>query len=292
MTDGVWNRVDMADRVVLWQNGALVDPRTAALPWSDHGITVGDGVFETIELRGGSPFALTRHLDRLERSCAGLHFPAPPRTLVRDAVDEVSSAWGPDGGRLRVTVTTGAGPMGSERGPGPLTLLVSATAMTVATQPTAVLTVEFTRNERGALAGLKTTSYGENVLALQQARDAGASEAIFANTIGELCEGTGSNVFVGIGGRLLTPPLSSGCLAGVTRALLLEALARAGTPATVESIPMGDWPALDEAFLVSTGRHVQPISRIDARPIADAPGPLTVAAARVWHDAYDDVVDP
>ena len=281
----------MADRVVLWHNGGLVDSGVAALRWSDHGITVGDGVFETIELRAGSPFALTRHLDRLERSCAGLRFAAPQRSELHRAVDAVSSEWGTTGGRMRITVTTGEGPMGSERGPGPLSLLVSATAMTVATAPTAVLSVAATRNERGALVGLKTTSYAENVVALHQAREAGATEAVFANTVGELCEGTGSNVFVGIGGRLLTPPLSSGCLAGVTRALLLDALNAAGTPAFEESIQMKDWPMVDEAFLVSTGRHVQPIERIDDTAL-DAPGPLTRTAARVWHDAYDLAVDP
>lgn len=292
MTDVVCDRGDMADRVVLWHNGGLVDANTAALAWSDHGITVGDGVFETIELRGGAPFALVRHLDRLERSCAGLRFAPPDRSELHRAVDEVSAVWGIAGGRLRITITTGDGPMGSERGRGPLTLLVSATAMTVATEPTDVVTVAFTRNERGALAGLKTTSYGENVVALQQARDSGASEAIFANTVGELCEGTGSNVFVAISGRLLTPPLSSGCLAGVTRALLLEALARAGVPAFEEPIPMSDWPTVDEAFLVSTGRHVQPIVHIDGDEVPGTPGPLTQAAARVWRDTYDDAVEP
>lgn len=292
MTDVVCDRGRMADRVVLWHNGGLVDAGTAALAWSDHGITVGDGVFETIELRGGKPFALTRHLDRLERSCAGLRFAAPDRSELQGAVDDVSAEWGTDGGRLRITITTGDGPMGSERGQGPLTLLVSATAMTVATDPTDVVTVAFTRNERGALTGLKTTSYAENVVALRQARDTGATEAIFANTVGELCEGTGSNVFVAVRGRLVTAPLSSGCLAGVTRALLLEALARAGAPAFEEPIPMSDWWTADEAFLVSTGRHVQPIAHIDGHAVAGAPGPLTRTAAQVWHAAYDDAVDP
>ncbi len=282
----------MSDRVVLWVGSGLVDPDAATVAWSDHGLTVGDGVFETIELRYGRPFALTRHLDRLERSCRGLGFDAPPADDVRRAVESVSREWGPEGGRLRITVTTGSGPMGSERGAGPLTLVVSATPMAVRTDPTKVLTVPFTRNERGALAGLKTTSYAENVVALQMARDEGASEGIFANTTGMLCEGTGSNVFVAAGGVLSTPPLSSGCLAGVTRALLLEVLDDAGAAATEADTPIERWPEVDEAFLVSTGRHVQPISHIDGVALPLAPGPLTTAAARVWQDAYADAVDP
>ncbi len=282
----------MSDRVVLWVGSGLVDPDAATVAWSDHGLTVGDGVFETIELRYGRPFALTRHLDRLERSCRGLGFDAPPADDVRRAVESVSREWGPEGGRLRITVTTGSGPMGSERGAGPLTLVVSATPMAVRTDPTKVLTVPFTRNERGALAGLKTTSYAENVVALQMARDEGASEGIFANTTGMLCEGTGSNVFVAADGALSTPPLSSGCLAGVTRALLLEVLDDAGAAATEADTPIDRWPEVDEAFLVSTGRHVQPISHIDGVALPLAPGPLTTAAARVWQDAYADAVDP
>lgn len=279
-------------RVVVWLDGSLVDATDASLSWSDHGITVGDGVFETVELRRGRPFALTRHLERLRRSCTGLRFEPPHRSLLLDAVSTVCAQWGDAPGRLRITVTTGPGPMGSERGAGPPTLLVSASDMTVHTDPTDVFTVAFTRNERGALAGLKTTSYAENVLALRMAREHGASEAIFANTSGALCEGTGSNVFVGIDGRLLTPPLSTGCLAGVTRALLLEALAAAGTPAFEEALPLGVLRSADEAFLVSTGRHVQPVRHVDGSPLGSCPGPLTTDASGIWHEAYDDAVDP
>ena len=87
---------------------------------------------------------------------------------------------------------------------------------------TEVVVVPWPRNEHGALVGLKTVSYGENVVALAFAADRGAGEALFGNLAGNLCEGTGTNVFVGLAGRLVTPPLSSGCLPGVTRDLLLE----------------------------------------------------------------------
>lgn len=283
----------MSDRVVVWLDGELVDPDRARVPWSDHGLTVGDGVFETIELRRGAPFALTRHLARLRRSIAGLGFEPPPAPFIRTAVADVAAEWGDAPGRLRITVTSGDGPMGSSRGVGvEPTLLVTAGPMTVLTEPTAVLVVPFTRNERGALTGLKTTSYAENVLALARAEAVGASEALFANTVGVLCEGTGSNVFVGIDGRLVTPPLTAGCLAGITRELLLEALERGGTPADVDDIPMARLAEVDELFLVSTGRHVQPVSCVDDRALPACPGPLTSAAAQVWHEAYDHLIDP
>lgn len=280
------------ERTVVWLDGQLVDPVTASVHWSDHGLTVGDGVFETIELRAGRPFALRRHLDRLERSAAGLGMQLPARSTVESAVAEVCTAWGVEPGRLRLTCTTGPGPMGSGRGTGPLTLVVSASAMQVATEPTDVVVVPFTRNERGALTGLKTTSYGENVVALAMAVEQGASEALFANTRDELCEGTGSNVFVGLDGELVTPPLQSGCLAGVTRALLLEALGAAGCPAVEATVPMDRLSEVEEAFLVSTGRHVQPVRRWSDIVLPACPGPLTRRAAQVWHEALDDAVDP
>jgi branched-chain amino acid aminotransferase len=285
--------VNEESRTVVWVDGGLVDSARAGVHWSDHGLTVGDGVFETIELRNGRPFALTRHLERLRCSAEGLGIGAPSESLVERAVGDVCSEWGDEAGRLRITVTSGPGPMGSAR---PVTtrhtVLVTAGAMTVLETPTRVVTVPYTRNERGALAGLKTTSYAENVVALADAGRRGASEALFANTVGNLCEGTGSNVFVGLGERLVTPPLGSGCLAGITRELLLEALRRAGREASVEDVPMAAMSDAKEIFLVSTSRHVQPVSHLDDRELPSHPGPLTAEASRIWHEAYDDQIDP
>ncbi|MFC7502105.1 aminotransferase class IV, partial [Nocardioides sp. GCM10030258] len=127
-----------------------------------------------------------------------------------------------------------------------------ASPMEAAAETTAVITVPWPRNERGALAGLKTTSYAENVVALEAARAKGATEAIFANLAGNLCEGTGTNVFYVVDGELRTPTLASGCLAGVTRDLVLEWFGgrEVDEPLTVAA-------AADEIFLVSTTRDVQ-----------------------------------
>ena len=282
---------------VVWLDGALREPHDASVHWSDHGLTVGDGVFETIELRDGRPFALRRHLQRLTASASSMALTLPGVDTIEQAVAAVAGAWGPRHGRLRITCTAGPGPAGSGRGPGPATLLVTATSMTIATTPTDVLVVPWTRNEHGALAGVKSTSYGENVVALAAAAARGCSEALFANTRGELCEGTGANVFVVLDGRLVTPPLDSGCLAGISRALLLEAMAAAGTPAHEAAVPMDRLPEVTEAFLVSTARHVQPVrgllgaTRSDLG-LASAPGEHTRRAAQVWREAYGSVLDP
>lgn len=143
--------------------------------------------------------------------------------------------------------------------------------------PAFVVVVPWPRNECSALAGAKTISYAENVVALAWAEARGADEALFLNLAGNLCEGTGSNVFVALDGRLLTPPLSAGCLAGVTRALLLETFE--AEEADVPSASLGD---VSEAFLTSTARGIQPISILDGRSFGDLPGPLTESAGAAF----------
>ena len=270
----------------VWINGALVSADDARISAFDHGLTVGDGVFETMKVLRGSAFALRRHLVRLERSATALGLVCPDAGVVRAAVEAVLVA-NEDAGRVRVTLTGGVAPLGSQRGHVEPTLLV-ATSPAAEYPPTAdVVTVEWRRNERGALSGLKTTSYGENVRALAVAHAAGASEAIFANTRDELCEGTGTNVFVVRGGRLITPPLSSGCLAGITRELVLEL-----TDAVEDDLPFEALATADEAFLTSSTRDVQPIANVDGRPLALAPGPRTRAAAATFAQLCPAEVDP
>lgn len=272
---------------VVWIDDGPVDATTAAIHWSDHGITVGDGVFETIKSVNGHPFALGAHLDRLERSAAGLALTLPPRSAIAAAAHDVALRFHDGNGadttaRLRITVTAGRGPAGSERGNALPTLIVTAGPMTLSREPTDVVVAPWTRNERGALAGIKSTSYAENVVALALARRQGASEAIFANTRGELCEGTGTNVFVEDEGILVTPPLDSGCLDGITRALLMDALRARGCAVEERTLGIDAVRNTTEAFLVSTGREVQPIARVDSVPLSSAPGPLTVEAMTAW----------
>ncbi|AWK07769.1 4-amino-4-deoxychorismate lyase [Streptomyces spongiicola] len=271
----------------IWVNGGLRDAGEAVVSVFDHGLTVGDGVFETVKATGGSPFALTRHLDRLTRSARGLGLPDPDRDEVRHACRAVLEANPMPLGRLRITYTGGLSPLGSDRGGKSPSLVVALAATTRRPDGTAVITVPWTRNERGALAGLKTTSYAENVVALTRARERGASEALFANTLGRLCEGTGSNVFVVVDGQLFTPPVTSGCLAGITRALTAE-----WTGAQEADLPMDVLERAEEIFLTSTTRDVQAVHRVDDRELPGAPGPLTAKAMRIFEEHAAADPDP
>ena len=260
-----------------WMNGELLaDPGAPAVLLTDHGLTVGDGVFEAIKVVDAQPFALSAHLDRLARSAAGMGLPAVDDSACRAGVAAVLEGQELPLGRIRITYTGGPAPLGSGRGDEPPTLAVVADKMNAWEETTAVATVPWPRNERGALAGLKTTSYGENVVALARAASRGASEAIFANLAGNLCEGTGSNVFYVVDGELRTPTLESGCLAGITRALVLEWYGGVEVDEPLEVVERAS-----EVFLASTTRDVQGVARWDDRDL-EAPGPVTREVRETW----------
>ena len=271
-----------------WFDGALVDVDSPQLAVGDHAFTVGDAVFETMRLAGGVPFALSRHVRRLAASAEGLGLPAPDEDVVRSAVAEVLAQGPfPDPSRLRITYGGGIAPMGSGRGDAAPHLAMVVAAASVWAPETQAVTVPWTRNERSAVAGLKTTSYAENVVAVEYARGRGATEGLFANTRGELCEGTGSNVFVVVGGRILTPPLASGCLAGVTRALVIE-----WCGAEEAALSMNDLASADEVFLTSSTRDVHPVSVLDGRTLPGVTGPVTSGAATEFARRAALEVDP
>lgn len=271
----------------LWLDGRLQDPESARVSVFDHGLTVGDGVFETVKAVNGTAFALTRHLARLVRSAHGLGLPEPDLDEVRHACAAVLEADPVPLGRLRITYTGGHGPLGSDRGDRGPTLVVALGGTTRRPDSTAAVTVPWTRNEHGALTGLKTTSYAENVVALARAHQHGATEALFPNTAGRLCEGTGSNVFVVLDGEIHTPPVASGCLAGITRELTVE-----WTGAKETDLPLDVLERADEVFLTSTLRDVQAVHRVDTRELPGTPGPVTAKAMRIFDERAGDDLDP
>lgn len=271
----------------IWLDGGLQDIESARVSVFDHGLTVGDGIFETVKVTDGKTFALTRHLDRLTRSARGLGLPDPDLDEVRRGCAAVLDASPLPLGRLRITYTGGHGPLGSDRGEHGPTLVVALGETKRRPDSTAAVTVPWTRNERGALTGLKTTSYAENVVALARAHQHGASEALFANTVGQLCEGTGSNVFVVLDGEIHTPPVASGCLAGITRALTVE-----WTGAKETDLPLDVLERADEVFLTSSLRDVQAVHLVDERQLPGTAGPVTTKAMRVFDERSGDDLDP
>lgn len=227
----------------------------------------GEGLFEAVKVVDGAPFALARHLDRLGRGARALGLPELDEAAVRRGVSAVLAEGALPLGRIRITYASGRPPR----------LTVAAESMAPWAGPAVLVTASHPRNERAPLTGLKATAYVDNLISLARARRLGASEAVFANQAGLLCEGTTSNVFYVVDGELRTPSLASGCLDGVTRALVLEWYGAREVDEPLEEVAA----LATEVFLVSTTRDVQGVSRWDGRELG-APGPVTTSVAEVW----------
>lgn len=264
----------------VWVNDALVsDPAAPAISPIDHGLVVGDGVFEALKVTANGPFTLPQHLDRLSRSAAALGLPSPDHGRITEAVAAVLEGRSYELGKIRITWTGGRGPLGSQSPYGPPTLVVAADAMTPPPPVGQLLTLPWLRNDAGAMTGVKTTSYGENVRGLAAAHAADATEGIFVNTSGNLSEGTGSNIFCVLGGEIATPPVSAGILAGITRQLLLD-----WVDGIVErDLTLAEAQRAEEVFITSSLRDVQPVDRWDEHTWP-TPGPVTTEVRRVFAD--------
>ncbi len=145
------------------------------------------------------------------------------------------------------------------------------------------------RNEHGVLAGIKTNSYAENVVGLDWAISQGSSEVIFKNIAGDLCEGSGSNIFLLMDGDLITPTLSSGCLAGVTRDLIVEYLGAKEMDTPIESLTEHRF---QEAFLSSSLRETQYIEAVNGVVVATEPGPVSTEISRRFKELIKDNLNP
>ena len=282
--------------MIVWVDGELVALGDARISPLDRGLVVGDGVFETMRVYGGVPFAWRRHLERLAYSAAGLGLALPDPGVLRAAADAVLDANDLAEARVRLTVTAGESPPGSSRSGSEPTAFIVAVPVELPPPTTRVAIVPWTRNERSATAGLKTISYAANVRALAYAHERGCGEAIFANTSGNVCEATGSNVIVVVDGGALTPPASAGCLLGVTRGLLLELAASCGIEAREHDVAMATLADASEVILTSTIREVQAVSAIarDTRPdqLLTAPGPVANTLAAAFAELVARDIDP
>lgn len=264
----------------------LVDPDDARVSVFDHGFTVADGVFETLKVDHGVAYAVSRHLRRLVASAEMLRLPHIPLDDIRSGIEQVLAAGAPPLARMRVTVTAGAGPLGSDRGDVPPTIVIALAEVTPWPSTTTATLVPWVRNERSPVVGAKTTSYADNVVALDWAHQRGFSEGLFLNTQDEVCEGTSTNLFLVRDSEIVTPPLTSGCLAGITRDLVIEWVG-----ALERTLTWADVLAADEVFLTSSTREVHPVVRLDERTWDDE-GVVTRSVRESFRTRILDNPDP
>jgi branched-chain amino acid aminotransferase len=282
-------RDEVQERPTIWVNGDRQPPSRPHVSALDRGLTLADGVFETMRIRGGVPFRLDRHLDRLSRGLAALEI-AEPREL-RKWIQVAVRAAAPRDAALRVTVTRGVGPAGvlpSTESAVPPTAIVAVSDLPlfpsrIYERGLSAHVVSGRRNERAMTAGLKTLSYTDTIVGLLEARRAGADEALFLDMEEHCCEASASNLFTVIDGTLVTPPLTCGALPGVTRAAVIELAASHRIAVSERPFGIEELVRASEAFLTSSLRAVAPLVRIGPQRLGEGHvGPLT----RCLMDAY------
>jgi branched-chain amino acid aminotransferase len=243
-------------------DGTIMLASEATVPATDEGLIRGDGAFEVIRVYDGRPFALERHLARMERSAANLRLPLDLEAIRADAWRLLAQAGvGPEHELLRIMVTRG----------GRRLLLTEP----MVANPEVVRLASVMYAPTRVLDGIKSLSYGANMLAGRLARERGFDEALLVTPEGRVLEAPTSSIFWIKDGELLTPPLEEHILASITRAIVIEAAGAGERSCTLEEML-----AAEEAFLASTTREVQPISAIDDRTF-DAPGPITSRTSEV-----------
>ena len=259
--------------MIIYLNGELLPAAEARIDPADRGLTLGDGLFETIRINDGAPLRLAAHLARLRHGAKML---AIPLRLTDEALGEAMlktlKANSINDGVLRLTLTGGPAPRGLLPPPDIFpTMIITAFAGTGATFAplTAVIAAVTRRNEHSPLSRCKCTNSLDNILARREAEKRGADEAILLNTAGRLAETTIANLFVVIGGRLVTPPVTEGALPGIMRAEILtiaDAEERFLEPEVLDQA--------SEAFITNS-LGIRPLISVDGRPIGDGrPGPV------------------
>jgi len=243
-------------------DGTIMPAADATIPATDGGLLRGDGVFEVIRIYDGRPFALERHLERLEQSAANLRLPIDIEAVRADAHRLLAQAGaGPDHEKLRIAITRG----------GRQLLLTEPLEQT----PERIRLASVTYAPTRILDGVKSLSYAANMLATRLAVERGADEALLVTPHGRVLEAPTSSIFWVKDGEVLTPPLDDHILASITRALAIDVSGASERTCTLEELS-----AADEAFLASTTREVQPVASVDSTTFA-AVAPVTerIAAA-------------
>jgi branched-chain amino acid aminotransferase len=258
-------------------NREIVPLERVRLSPGQAGLLSGWGLFTTMRIYDGQMFAFERHWARLERDAKTIDLPLPISSeLALPALRELLLTNRVQSGCLRVYFIYNRIGFWKSAEPLPeVDFLAYTTDLPSRGGAVRLALAEQGRHAAHSLSGTKVTSWLNNVWHLKRAADRGFDEVILLNEHGEVAECTAANVFVCHKGEVRTPPLSSGCLAGVTREILLEQAASAGVQVTESTITLRDLENADEVFVTSTTREVQPVTAIESRTVAHAPGPVT-----------------
>ena len=281
----------MTGRAVVMIDGRVVAPEHATISVFDRGFLYGDSVFETIRTYGGRPFALEEHLERLEWSAKRVFITLPAaRDVIGSEVREAVRLAGNSESYVRVMVTRGSGPLGldSDQVENPVRVVIVGplTPPSAEAYEQGIGVVSY-RTRRAAedtdAVGAKVGNYLVAVLAMREARRAGAAEALIVDGAGNVVEGASSNVFAVFGGALVTPPEDAGILPGITRAHVIAVANEIGIDVELAPLALDRLLAAEEIFISSSIRELLPVVRVDSSTIGKGlPGDTT----RRLHEAF------
>ena len=276
----------------VFHNQKLLPVEEVRLSPGQAGLLNGWGLFTTLRVVEGIPFAFERHWHRLERDAARTHCPFPfELEAVRAHLGEVLSANHVQEGCARIYVVYNqVGFWRSDEDFPKVDLILYSAGLPEYKEPARLGLREHGRYAASPLAGVKVTSWLTNVWNLSEAQATGLDEVVLLNERGEVAECTAANIFCVRGGRVLTPPLTAGCLEGVTRGVLLEICSGAGAPLEERTLLPEDLYSADEVFISSTNRNLLSVGQIEGRKIA-APGPITKKLEKAFDTYVREYID-
>ncbi len=270
----------------VFRNGRILPLGEVRLSPGQAGLLNGWGLFTTMRIYDGVPFAFERHWSRLTRDAERIQLPLTHTAdVVRRALDEVVRANHAQSGCARIYfVFNKIGIWGSDEPFPAVDLIIYSAPLPARVGPTQLAVMPHGRHAQNPLTGTKVTSWLNNVWHLEQAHRRGFDDAILLNERGEVAECTAANLFQVDGETISTPPSSAGCLLGVTREILLEQAPKHGLKMKERPLTVEELYRADEVFITSTTRAVQAIRRIESTDIRHAPGPITERLTRIFSD--------
>jgi len=257
------------------------------------GLLCGWGLFTTMRIIEGIPFAFERHWKRLARDAEKTlcPFPFDPET-VRGQLNQVLGANEVREGCARIYVVHNQFGHWRSSEPFPVAdLLICSAGLPPYREPARLALREQGRHAASPLAGVKVTSWLPNVWTLSDAQQAGYDEVVLLNERGEVAECTAANIFCVHGGHVTTPPLASGCLEGITRSVVLEIGPPAGVLVIEHTLYPEDLYTADEVLISSTNRGVISVGEVNGNKIAAAPGPVAQKLEGIFGDYVREYVE-
>ena len=262
----------------IFHNESLLPIEKVRLSPGQAGLTCGWGIFTTLRISRGEAFAYERHWRRLEKDAAVIHMPIPyTAAKIRVHLHEVIRANKVSEGAARIyLIYNQVGHWQSDEVQPPVDLIIYTAGLPEYREPVRLGLRQHGRHAASPLAGVKTISWLPNVWAVVEAQKEGFDEVVLLNERGEVAECTAANIFAVKNNKVFTPPLSAGCLEGVTRGILFEIAPEAGFPFVDQTLRPDDLYSADEVFITSTNRSLIGVGEIAGHKIASAPGPLTL----------------